>query len=359
MKKFLIVISVIGVTVFLSALLSFFGIAVFWLLFGWSFRLVRLIQSEPLGGMIAMIALFLILSALVHLCFKMRKTGESRNRRRFSRSFALNGLVFTFLLSGLALSITLHEGSRFVLHRNTIFSDWFLLRNSESNMNRIGIAVCNYMDRYPKPVSIPEDYRSTDFGKVWGDQTFPSGGTVLEDGRPGHGWATQLLPYLGETALYERIDISEPWDDPHNAAVYREETPAVFRSSSRPRDREFYRNREGFGLTDYAANQMAMPYGRPLPINYFLRGISNTLLLGEANEKLKPWGHPLNGRDPRLGLNRTPLGFGSGRHRSDVVLFILGDGSVRPVSVDIEDRFLKLMADPKSNNYHFDDIHDF
>lgn len=328
--------------------------AAYWLLFGWATGLVRWFRATSPIGAVAVIVLFLAFIVLIHVYFTIRKTGGDWS---FSRSIALAGLIFAFLLSGYALSTTLREGSRLTRQRETAFADESLLRKSKANMGSIGIAAHDFMEHYPKPISEPR--YSDAYFKVWGDQTFPPGGTVLEDGRPGHGWTTQLLPYLGELALYERIDKSEPWDDPRNAAVYREETPTVFRSSTKPRDREFYRNREGFGVTDYAANQQAMPFGRPLPTKHFYSGISNTLLAGEVCEQLRPWGHPLNGRDPALGLNRTPLGFGSGRHRSTSVVFVFADAGVRAISVDIDQRILELLADPQGDNYYLDDIYDF
>lgn len=36
------------------------------------------------------------------------------------------------------------------------------------------------------------------------------------DGKPMHSWRVLLLPYLGEQALHQQYDFSEPWDGPNN-----------------------------------------------------------------------------------------------------------------------------------------------
>ena len=65
--------------------------------------------------------------------------------------------------------------------------------------------------------------------------TFPPTCTVDAEGRPLHSWRTLLLPYLEPEykQLYDRIDLSKPWDDPVNAEVFRNrvlpfQCPALF-----------------------------------------------------------------------------------------------------------------------------------
>lgn len=49
--------------------------------------------------------------------------------------------------------------------------------------------------------------------------TFPPAYIVDAEGNPLHSWRTLLLPYLGQQALYDSIDLTKPWDDPVNAAA--------------------------------------------------------------------------------------------------------------------------------------------
>jgi hypothetical protein len=64
-----------------------------------------------------------------------------------------------------------------------------------------------------------------------GDNAFPPAHTVDAQGRPLHSWRTLILPHLGEQPLYDRIDLSKPWNDPPNAEPHRAE-PKVFRCPS-------------------------------------------------------------------------------------------------------------------------------
>lgn len=40
--------------------------------------------------------------------------------------------------------------------------------------------------------------------------------TVDADGNPLHSWRTLILPFIEQASLYDRIDLSKPWDDPVN-----------------------------------------------------------------------------------------------------------------------------------------------
>lgn len=46
--------------------------------------------------------------------------------------------------------------------------------------------------------------------------SFPPAYTVDTDGRPLHSWRTLILPFLDQEALYDKIDLTKPWDDPVN-----------------------------------------------------------------------------------------------------------------------------------------------
>lgn len=63
------------------------------------------------------------------------------------------------------------------------------------NLLFIGLALSNY---------------ASDYGRL------PPAYTVDADGRPLHSWRTLILPYLDNQPLYDKIDLSMPWDDPVN-----------------------------------------------------------------------------------------------------------------------------------------------
>jgi len=75
------------------------------------------------------------------------------------------------------------------------------LRNScRNNLRQIGLALEQYV----------KDHGS-----------YPPAYTVNANGKPLHSWRTLLLPYLEEEALYKKIDLTKPWDDPVNAAAFK------------------------------------------------------------------------------------------------------------------------------------------
>lgn len=67
-----------------------------------------------------------------------------------------------------------------------------------NNLKQIALAMHNYHDVY---------------------KAFPPAYTVDENERPLHSWRTLLLPYLDQVALYQKIDLTKPWDDPVNQLV--------------------------------------------------------------------------------------------------------------------------------------------
>jgi hypothetical protein len=84
--------------------------------------------------------------------------------------------------------------------------------------------------------------------------------------------------------------------------------------------------------------------GRKRPFSEITDGTSNAILAGEVNANFEPWGKPGNCRDPRLGLNKSPHGFGSpfigGGH------FLMADGAVKFISENIDPQVLKAIATP-------------
>jgi type II secretory pathway pseudopilin PulG len=68
----------------------------------------------------------------------------------------------------------------------------------KNNLRQIALALWNYESEYG---SLPPAY------------------TVDAEGRPLHSWRTLLLPFIEESQLYGRIDLTKPWDDPANDAV--------------------------------------------------------------------------------------------------------------------------------------------
>jgi hypothetical protein len=102
---------------------------------------------------------------------------------------------------------------------------------------------------------------------------------------------------------------------------------------------------EGFGLSHYAANIWVMGPNRGLKLSQISDGTANTLLAGEVNAHFRPWGHPVNWRDPAKGINRSPDGFG-GAPTAGGASFVMADASTRFVSENVHPAVLKALATP-------------
>jgi hypothetical protein len=99
-------------------------------------------------------------------------------------------------------------------------------------------------------------------------------------------------------------------------------------------------------LSHYAANVYVMGGGRPLDLRHdFPGGTSSTILAGEAARNYRPWGHHANWRDPGLGINTTPEGFGNPSPQG-FACFAMADGSVRIFSSKTSRELLKALATP-------------
>lgn len=55
--------------------------------------------------------------------------------------------------------------------------------------------------------------------------TLPPACTVDAGGKPLHSWRVLLLPYLGQSELYDKIRLDEPWDSKHNRQFHENAVP--------------------------------------------------------------------------------------------------------------------------------------
>lgn len=63
--------------------------------------------------------------------------------------------------------------------------------------------------------------------------SFPPAYTVDSDGTPLHSWRALILPYIGQQALYDRLDFSQGWDELVNVKYSQVNIP-VYRCPSSP-----------------------------------------------------------------------------------------------------------------------------
>lgn len=171
-------------------------------------------------------------------------------------------------------------------------------RQCKNILKQIAFALRNYHDQY---------------------HAFPPAYTVDAEGRPLHSWRTLLLPFLGQKALYDKIDLTKPWDDPANGTVLQTSLE-FFRcpSSMSPPNHTTY-------LAIVATGSCLRPIeGRPL--SEVLDGPSNTVLVIEAPaEQSVPWMAPTDA-DETLFLAINPE---TNLHHVGAFHVALVDGTVR------------------------------
>ncbi|MEJ7594124.1 MAG: DUF1559 domain-containing protein [Planctomycetaceae bacterium] len=199
--------------------------------------------------------------------------------------------------------------------------------DSRNHLKSIGIGLHNYADA---------------------NGSLPSGGTFDTDGRPLHSAMTMILPFVEQQALFGNIDLQQPWNGDRNRKVFESEVPIYQfpRGVPNPELAADPGEVPGFALSNYAGNVRVLRLGQSMRISDIRDGTSNTILYGEVNQGLHPWGDPLNVRDPAIGINQGPTSFGSPFSGGCDIL--LADGSVQFVSESIAPDVLKALASPAS-----------
>lgn len=79
-----------------------------------------------------------------------------------------------------------------------------------NNLKQIAMALGNYESKY---------------------HCLPPACTVDAKRRPLHSWRVLILPFMEQKALYDKIDLTKPWDDPANKQAY-ETTPYAYQCPS-------------------------------------------------------------------------------------------------------------------------------
>ena len=125
------------------------------------------------------------------------------------------------------------------------------------NLKQIALALYNYHDFY---------------------EAFPPAYTVNENGQRLHSWRTLILPWMEERPLYQKIDLSKPWNHPTNAEAFKT-APHAFRCPSfeLPADSTTY-------LAVVGENACFHPT-KPRAISEITDGTSNTLMVIEVPVK--------------------------------------------------------------------------
>ena len=193
-----------------------------------------------------------------------------------------------------------------------------------NNVAQIGLALHSYESDYKQ---LPPAY------------------TVDADGNRLHSWRTLILPYVGQQALYSRIDLSKPWDDPANAFLQEIDLP-MFRCPS---------SKIAPGMTTYLVidhPSSAFPGSTGQELENITDGLSNTILVVESNDvDAVHWSEPkdlslssylsaniLKARPTNAVSTVLKRSHRSGRH------VVMGDGSTQFVMNNTNQEVLKGLA---------------
>jgi prepilin-type processing-associated H-X9-DG protein len=242
----------------------------------------------------------------------------------FRRTASVVGVVVVMFAAGMATAGVAHQVG-WLLGSGERLTDgnMIVVRRIKSlhNLRQIGLAAHEYHEKH---------------------DSFPPAGTFDRSGRPLHGWLATLLPFLDRQDLYDRIDLGVPWDDARNRLPYQ--TPiATFLIPIVDR-KEPARDGTGYALGSYAGNARVIGGDARRTVADITDGTSNTIMAGEVGAKFRPWGDPTHWRDPALGINRSPDGFGGPFPGGANLLF--ADGSVRFIKDTTDPRVLRAIATP-------------
>lgn len=207
---------------------------------------------------------------------------------------------------------------------------------SQNNLKQIGLAGHNFHSvhgAFPPHTKLSEANYAHQLGS-------------FDPSRPRMSWMTASLPFVGRTDLWDRAreDLDVPFDDPSVADVYETRVEPYLSPAAPP-------SAGGLAPAHYAGNVHLLGEEFSGQMRDVTDGMSSTIYAGEVDPiggNPAAWGDPDNLRDPADGLN-VPGGFGSSWKNGDGsggVQVVLGDGSVRFLSGNVDPAVLRALGTP-------------
>ena len=206
---------------------------------------------------------------------------------------------------------------------------------SKNNLKQIGLAMHNYHDIFNE---------------------FPRGTVPNDELEPDErlSWAYSILPFIEQQALHESIDGEAGWETEENSQAVLTAVPA-FQNPSQPGVRTNpsagdYVAMAGVG-EDAAILENDDPragifgYNRRCRFRDITDGTSNTIMITDSSEPTPSY--LAGGRATIKGFSQSPYlngPDGIGSPHAGVVQVLLGDGSVRAISVNIDETTLEALA---------------
>ncbi len=304
----------------------------FAVMLGWAFYLFRIVPQITFSvDGIVMFAMSLVLFAIgTHIAARwwigrsgINDDAPNWSKRQTARLVALVCLAF---VAGIGITGVVHQTGWLVTSPEPMLessSRAFDRVESLQSLHLMGRAQLDFHDEH---------------GHI-------ANGSASSDGHVLHSWQTAILPYLGLNALHLHIDLDRSWRDPANRHLFEMKVDDFLNRGIHGDDQ----TEEGYAASHYAANQRVISIDRILSADDINDGTSETILAGELVSRFRAWGDPLNVRDPALGVNQDPDGFG-GPWEGRGAQFVFADGRVQFVNAKIDPAVLRALATPDAGD---------
>lgn len=313
------------------------GGSLFWLVFGWATFLWRVMPKMTIDrGSVTVATVSLLLFVLgahftAHRTYRRFTSGRPDLPPGWRFRWTLSPVFLTFVLfaAGISLIGATHQVAWLATSKEPLaatvpdYGPSYGTRTIKKNLiKQIGLALHNYADTY---------------------NVLPAGGSFDRKGNGWHSWETAIGPYIG---VQYPPDMRRSWRDPVNEAFFRGVLPEYLNPELRFAP---YRDSEAFGLSHFAANVRLLGPSHWTKWSEVTDDTSNTVMLGEVNAAFRPWGDPVNWRDPARAFGPTPDTFGGPRD-ADGVTFLMADGSVRSFANQTDPKVLRALATPAAGD---------
>jgi len=294
----------------------------FHLMLGWIFFIVRTLPSVTINPMQCLFGTLLVIGVFGSLYWFGRSVTKDRSIVWNAKHAGLTvWLVTASFVVGLGATGVAHQIGWLARSPDPLIGGSMSAarRMSDSNNHKqVLLAVHNYASAYDQVI----------------DPTIDSG-----DGDLLHGWQTALLPFVEQQTLYEQIDRDLPWNDPVNAASVETRVPTYETPSP-----GLPTTNGSQALTHQTGNASIFADPSIRRLRDIKDGLANTIYSGGAAGNYAAWAHPANWRDPSLGINRSPDGFGGPFQGGCHVA--MADGAVIFITDSIDPQLLQALTTP-------------
>jgi len=272
-----------------------------------------------MAGFFAMLGLSIVIAFMITAAMRIHHLATLRERGRREVLECLAWCVGAFgVLAALALLFPAQASAPEAARRSQCVN----------NLKQIVLAMENYHRKY---------------------RCFPPAYTVDSTGQHLHSWRVLLLPFLEQKDVYDRLRLDEPYDSPHNRAVFESaefeghgrslNMPGVFRC---PSDRK---NRTDTNYVLIVGPRTLSNGPKSVRLKDITDGASNTIAVVEIYDSGIRWYEPrdLSAEQMSFRINDLEYVGIASRHPGGAQVG-LADGSVRFLSEDTDPRVVEALT---------------